>query len=388
MSTTTTAKISPDNLRAMISKSALSLRGYNQTNLGRTFDLLVHPRYGDVIADFLQRASRVCSEVTGKRVSLVDRVRRQEETNLDSYAEAVSLIVAVELGQLELLKRCFDIDYRRAMFSLGFSLGEIAAVVAGGLLSMEDALRVPLAMAEDCVALAENVSLAVLFSREQKLPVDEVLKQCQLITAQGQGTIGVSTILAPNSVLVLGQGQTLERLREELNRAFPKQFHLRINQGQWPPLHTSIMWQRSIPNRSALMLQQIQFHLAAPVPPIMSLVTGKLSYDKLNALDLIHRWVDHPQRLWDAIYESLVMGVETFLHIGPEPNIVPATLKRLKDNVDSQARDSIGMRALSAAAHRPWLQMMLPQRTALLRAASVIQINLEDWLLEQQDFLD
>ncbi len=385
MSTDLGMKVSPDQLREMLPRAVLSFRGYNQTNLGRTPELLKHERYGEVVADYLNRASRICAEATGKPTDLVARVRRSEETNLESYAEAVALIVSVEMAQLRLLKDLFNIDHKFAMVSFGFSLGEIAAVVAGGILEMDDALRIPLTLANDCAALAEGVSLAVLFSRAEKLPIEEVQRFCLEITGEGKGTIGISTILAPNSVLVLGQGGTMDRMREEIHRAFPKQLFLRVNQGQWPPLHTSIMWQRAIPNRAAVLMQHTKFRMEKPTPPILSLVTGKASYEKLNALDLIHKWVDHPQRLWDVIYETLVMGVETFIHVGPEPNIVPATLRRLRDNVEGQARASFGVRALSAVVKRPWLQAYLPQRTALLRVASIQQVSLEDWLLEQND---
>ena len=380
MSTDLGMKVSPDQLRDMLPKAVLSFRGYNQKNLGRTPELLKHERYGEVVADYLSRASRICAEATGKPIDLVARVRRSEETNLESYAEAVALIVSVEMAQLRLLKDLFNIDHKFAMVSFGFSLGEIAAVVAGGILEMDDALRIPLTLANDCAALADDVSLAVLFSREH-----DVQRFCLEISSEGKGTIGISTILAPNSVLVLGQGGTMDRMREEVHRAFPKQLFLRVNQGQWPPLHTSIMWQRSIPNRAAILMQHTKFRMEKPTPPILSLVTGKASYEKLNALDLIHKWVDHPQRLWDVIYETLVMGVETFIHVGPEPNIVPATLRRLRDNVEGQARASFGVRALSAVVKRPWLQAYLPQRTALLRVASIQQVSLEDWLLEQKD---
>ena len=78
------------------------------------------------------------------------------------------------------------------------------------------------------------------------------------------------------------------------------------------------------------------------------------------------------------------MGIETVLHVGPTPNILPATFKRLRDNVEAQTRGSVGMRALSAVVHRPWLKALLPERTALLRATSVQQVILEDWLLDQQ----
>jgi [acyl-carrier-protein] S-malonyltransferase len=132
-------------------------------------------------------------------------------------------------------------------------------------------------------------------------------------------------------------------------------------------------------------MQTIKINYTKPTPPVLSLVTGKVSYEKLNARELMHKWIDHPQRLWDALYEALLMGVETLIHVGPQPNIIPATFSRLRDNVEAQTKAHIGLWALSAAARRPWLQAMLPQRTALLRASMVLQVNLEDWLLDHPD---
>ncbi len=371
-------------LKHRIPQAALAFRGYNQTNLGRSHELLQHPKYGPIVEQYLRDASQIVRRATGKPSDLVERVRKQVETDLNSWADAISLIVAIELAQLKLLEEFFEIRYEAAKVSLGFSLGEVTAAIAGGLISMEDALSIPLSMADDCIALADNAKLAVLFSRDMKLSADEVNRLCMDITLEGHGTIAVSSFLAPNSMLLIGQGKTIERFHELMREVFPKQTYLRTNQGIWPPLHTPIVWQRSLPNRGALALQTTRLNYIKPTPPVISLVTGKVSYDRLNARDLMNKWIDHPQLLWDSLYESLVMGVETYIHIGPQPNIVPATISRLRDNVEAQATANFGMRALSAAARRRWLQSMLPQRTALLRATMIVQVVLEDWLLEQQ----
>jgi [acyl-carrier-protein] S-malonyltransferase len=375
--------ISPGELKQRVAKTALAFRGYNQTNLGRSAELLQHPKYGVIAGEYLQLASRVCRELTGQPVDLVDRVQRGIETDLDSYAEAICLIVAMELAQLQCLEQIFGIDYRLSKVSLGFSLGEVAAVIAGGLMKMEHALAVPVQMAEDCIALAADVKLAVLFSRDLKLAADDVQQLCLEISSESKGTIGISTFLAPNSMLLMGQGKTVSQFKKRMKDRFPSQTYLRVNQGAWPPLHTPIIWQKNIPNRSAILMQTTPVNYVKPTPPILSLVTGKISYDRLNARELMHKWIDHPQRLWDALYESLLMGIETIIHVGPQPNIIRATFSRLRDNVEAQSRANFGMRALSAAARRRWLQAMLPQRTALLRATMVNQVNLEDWLLDQ-----
>ena len=49
------------------------------------------------------------------------------------------------------------------------------------------------------------------------------------------------------------------------------------------------------------------------------------------AIKLLEEWTDHPQLLWDAVYETLRAGVDLIVHVGPEPYIMPATFT--PDNV-------------------------------------------------------
>ena len=128
--------------------------------------------------------------------------------------------------------------------------------------------------------------------------------------------------------------------------------------------------------------------MTAPQPPILSLVTGTASYNDYNTREILIRWIDHPQRVWDAVYETLQSTVDTVVHVGPQPNLIPATYKRIADNVQAQLSGSspasLGLRVVSGMARRPWLTSMLPSRTALLRAPFLRHVILEDWLLEQE----
>ena len=87
---------------------------------------------------------------------------------------------------------------------------------------------------------------------------------------------------------------------------------------------------------------------------MISLVTGKASYNDFNSRKLIHQWLDHPQRLWDAIYETLVAGVETHDPCRPRPRTCcrPRT-NGLSDNVKVQLSgrtlNSLGLRAAPAS---------------------------------------
>jgi [acyl-carrier-protein] S-malonyltransferase len=375
------------NSRDRFGPTAVAFRGYNVANLGRSGELLAHRLYGPIMERYLIEASQICSDVVGRKVDLIERVRENRETTLETYDEAISLIVATELAQLEMLEEFFDFTLKRARMVFGYSLGELTAIIAAGVFEMRHALKFALVVAEDCVDLAHTVTMGVLFSRGPVLNVDDVKRLCLRINAEGAGVIAISSILAPNTVLLLGQHGTIDRFGKLMHDVFPKRVYLRKNSERWPPLHTPLVWQRNIPNRVGVMMQTLPGGFAKPDPPVLSMVTGKMSYNDFNAREILIQWIDHPQRLWDAVYETLAAHVETVIHVGPSPNLIPATFHRLRDNVQAQltgnSLNKLGLRAMARAVRRPWLTALLPSRTALLRAPTVRHIVLEDWLLEQ-----
>jgi [acyl-carrier-protein] S-malonyltransferase len=374
------------SLQSKITSTAFAFRGYNVTNLGRTPELLAHPAYGPTVSRYLQRGSEVCAEIIDRPVDLVELVSRRDEPGMDRYAEAVSLIVAADLAQVELLEEFHGVRYREAKLAYGYSLGELSAVACGGVFHMAEVLSVPVAMAADCAALAQNVVMGVLFSRGPAIDEFDVHRLCRKITAEGHGTIGMSAILSPNTYLLLGQNDTVATFKATMHEFLPAPAHIKVNPDRWPPMHTPIVRQKYIPDRAAVMMDRMRGGLQPPCPPVLSLVTGERSYDDYHARDILRDWADHPQRLWDAIYETLSCGITTVIHVGPAPNVIPATFNRLSENVRQQAAGRslgrMGMRAAAGLARRPWLSALLPSRAALFRAPMLKHVILEDWLLE------
>lgn len=369
-----------------IAESALAFRGYNVANLGRTRELLAVPAYQSIVSGELKKYSEICQSVVRRSVDLHERVVARREYGLDQYAEAVALVVAVEMAQLRLLAEVHGIDFRAARMAFGYSLGEMTAVCTGGVFAAEDLVTVPLTLAEDCAAMSHDVTMGILFSRERTVPLAEIQGLCERVTADGRGSIGVSAMLSPNSLLVLGQGETVAQLKAAVDAGTTGRVHLRINQHRWPPLHTPIVRQRHVPDRAAMLLERLPGGWQAARPPVFSLAAGRRAYDGRAARETLRDWVDSPQRLWDAICDVLAAGVRTVIHVGPDPNVIPATFQRLSDNIGQQVNGkswgSIGWRAVAGLADRPWLASLLPSRTALLRAPDVKQVVLEDWLLE------
>ncbi len=366
---------------ANLPTAALAFRGYNVTNLGRTAEFLGHREFGPPVARQLEQVSGVASDLLHRPVDLAAQVREGRESTLQTYGEALALILAVESAQLSILREFFGIDWSAAKFSYGFSLGEIGAVVAGGVLDLTSALEVVLPLADDCVSLAEGATLGVLFTRSRELPLADVQKLCLEVNQEGRGVVGISAQLAPNTLLVIGQQDTLDRLIAWARETLPVRVHLRKNDHVWPPVHTPIVWQKQISNRAAERMHTMPLLRNEPRPNVFSLVTGAYGYTTASARNLLSRWTEQPQRLWDGVYETLASGVTTVIHVGPAPNIIPATNKRLSADVISQTQESRSLRALSAAVRRLWLRRILPLRAALLRAPFIEHLILEDWLL-------
>ncbi len=377
------------SLSADITTTALAFRGYNLTNLGRTAELLSMPTYQEIVSEELQRFSTVCNEFSDTPVDLLKRVQQSDEPGIEHYAESISLVVAVEVAQMRLLQEIHGIETSQAQVAFGYSLGEMTAISFAGIFPVDQLIRVPLAMAVDSLELAHDTRMGVLFSRGPTINEIDVERLCLQITSEGNGTIGISAVLSPNTYLLIGQQETVKRFKEVMHDLLPTRAHLRINNQRWPPLHTPIVRQKNIADRASVMLETLAGGFSPPAPPVLSLATGKMSYDDHSARDVLRKWIDHPQRLWDVVDETLDLGVETILHIGPEPNVIPATFNRLSKNVTEQTSGgslgSLGMRAVSGLARRPWLAALLPARATLLRAPHIKHVLVEDWLIENAE---
>jgi [acyl-carrier-protein] S-malonyltransferase len=378
------------DLRKRIKSTAFAFRGFDVENVGRSVELLDHPIYGPIVGRVLAEASELCAESIHAPVDLASHIRAGPRTSLDFFPQDVATIVATELAQMTILEECFDVPARDARLSFGYSIGELSALVWSRVFTLEQLLPVPLALAPDCAELANDLTMGVLFTRGPALPMDEVERLCRGISSEGKGLIGPSAFLSPNTALILGQGGTIDRLDAEKGSLLAHKSHkvlLRRNTNRWPPLHSPLVWQRHIPDRTAMALYKVGGGRTKPTPTLLSCVTGGDSYNVENTRGLLTDWTDHPQRLWDVIDRTLALGAETVIHVGPRPNLIPATFTRLGNNVKSQLGNKymqmLGRGVASGLGRNTWLARLLPSRTSLLRAPFLNHVILEDWLLEQ-----
>ena len=380
--------VNRDELKQHIATAAIAFRGYDATNFGRSSELLAHPVYGPVVRELLGRASGVCGDVLKRKVDLATRVEAGEPATLETFVEDTATIVAMELAQIRLLEQVFEVPVRDAMLSFGHSIGELAALVLGGVYEMEQLLPIPLSLAHDCADLTADTTLGILTSPSGALAPEQVQRLCSAISSRGHGLVGPSTFLSPYQVILLGQADTLDLLEAEMRDYLPAAVTLRRRPNRWPPIHTPLVWERSVPNRAAVALYRTSGGNQRPRPAMVSCTTGRASYDEWNSREILTEWTDHPQRLWDAIEHTLASGAELVIHVGPEPKLIPTAFERLSGKVMRQLKHrhlgSLGRHVLPSISRNHWLARRLPHNAVVIRAPFLNHLILEDWLLAQE----
>ena len=205
------------------------------------------------------------------------------------------------------------------------------------------------------------------------LQIEAVEHLCASISRRGHGLIGPSTYLSPYQVLLIGQYDTLNMLEQEMDQYLPAGVTLRRRPNHWPPLHTPLVWERNIPNRTAMAMHHIGGGERKPTPSIVSCATGSASYDEWNSRAILADWTDHPQRLWDVMENSLASGAEIVIHVGPEPKLFPTGFERLSHRIMKQLKmkhlDRLGSTVIPSISRNGWLIPSTPCKCCAVAGA-------------------
>ena len=382
------AVVTPEELKKRIKTSALAFRGYEERNVGRSAELLAHPVYGPIVSATMKRVSAICSEIRRAPVDLEAHILARASTSLATFVEDIGTIVGMEVAQYKVLEQVFEIPIHQARLSFGHSIGELSSLLLGEVYELEQLLPVPLGLAQDCADLTANTTIGILSVSGEALSIEQVRRLCIKISSRGHGLIGPSTFLSPFKVILLGQADTFDLFESEMAAHFAGGPTLKRRPNRWPPLHTPLVWERNVPNRTALALYHIAGGDRKPTPPIVSCTTGVANYDEFNSRGILADWTDHPQRLWEAMKHTLASGVEVVIHVGPEPRLFPSGFERLSDKIRKLMRrrhlDRLGNSLFPTISRNRWLNRSLPGKAALWRAPFLDHLVLEDWLLMQK----
>ncbi len=236
-----------------------------------------------------------------------------DELQLTVNAQPALLVTG--LAHLEALRLRYPGQFDRARFVAGHSLGEYTALVASGVLSFDDGLRMVAErgrlMHEAGSALGQPTGMAAVLGLDEH----EVARLCE------QAGVELANLNAPGQVVISGPLDALELAgslaRERgARRVMPLQvsaaFHSR--------------WMRPMAAQFADFIARFDFN--PPRIPVVANVTARPVASEADIPRLLAEQTYSPVRWVESVQYMVGQGVNTFVEVGPG-RVLSGLVKRI-----------------------------------------------------------
>lgn len=277
-------------------------QGSQEPGMGRSF--VDHPSW-----TLVEQASELCG---------------RDVQHLLLAADAAELVATrnAQLGTFVHSMVCLD-AIRRVGVSpalvAGHSLGEFSALVAAGVITFEDGVRLVHARGEAmqaCIESTPGTMAAVL-----GLDVDTVATICDDVRAADTGDVWMANNNAPGQVVVAGSPAGVDAAGDAAKAAGAKRFVPLDVSGAF---HTPYMAPAA--DRLHEAIGAVEFSDAEA--PVAANVDASLHADAADWPDLLSRQLTSPVR-WAQSVEALVAaGASRFVEVGPGA-VLTGTIKRI-----------------------------------------------------------
>lgn len=188
----------------------------------------------------------------------------------------------------------------------GHSLGEYSALVAAGVLSYEDAVRLVRLRGrfmEEAVPGGRGAMAAVLGAER-----DALAELCRSVSEES-GVVELANVNCPGQIVVSGSQAGVNGVVQRVKEAGGKRaIPLEVS----GPFHSSMM--KAAADRLADELKSVTFN--APAVPVIVNVTAAPVTDPEEIRELLVRQVYSPVLWQDSIEWLIADGVDTFVEIG------------------------------------------------------------------------
>ena len=190
-------------------------------------------------------------------------------------------------------------------FVAGHSLGEYAALVAAGAISLADAVGTVRARGrymQEAVPVGTGAMAAVIGG--DRLEIEKLCAQ-----ASENLVCSVANINSPNQVVIAGNVEAVDRAMELLKGVAKRVIKLNVS----APFHCALM--KPAQDRLAFELGQLSF--SEPAIPVVTNVDARVMTEPADLRDSLLRQVSSPVRWLESMELLLQQGVGTFVEVGP-----------------------------------------------------------------------
>lgn len=185
----------------------------------------------------------------------------------------------------------------------GLSLGEYGAIVASGVMSMEDAFRV---IRQRGIFMQEAVPAGGAMAAVLGLSVDVIEKICE----ETEGTVSIANYNCPGQTVITGKAKAVEDASEAMREAGAKRVvPLRVS----GPFHSQML----IPAGEKLekVLKPVELKKVS-IPYVCNLTADYVTSTK-EIKFLLKMQISSPVKWQQSVEKMLDNGVDTFVEIGP-----------------------------------------------------------------------
>ncbi|KAA8784590.1 ACP S-malonyltransferase [Paenibacillus amylolyticus] len=258
---------------------------------------------------------RTADETLG--FSLSNLIFEGPDTELKQTSNTQPALLTASIALLEAFKeKGIEADY-----AAGHSLGEYSALVAAGVLSFEDAVRIVRARGqymEEAVPGGQGAMAAVLGADREALGV-----LCREVSESGQA-VELANINCPGQIVISGVKEGVDAVSERVKEAGGKRALALEVSG---PFHSSLM--KGAAEKLADKLSTVTFSPAKL--PVVANVTARPA-EEGQFQNLLTTQVYSPVLWEDSVTWLIEQGVDTFIEIG-SGNVLTGLIKKTDKTV-------------------------------------------------------
>lgn len=221
-----------------------------------------------------------------------------EDINITEFTQAAMVTASVAI-----LKKLEEMGVKPDI-TAGLSLGEYCALVASGVMSFEDAVKVVRQrgiLMQDTVPAGEGAMSAVLGMKKEDI---------EAVLPEIDGVVTIANYNCPGQIVISGEAAAVAKAGEALKEAGAKRvLPLKVS----GPFHSPML--KPAGEKLLKVLEDIEIN--DPEVPYISNTIAEVVTSKDNVKELLGRQVYSSVRWEQSIEKMIADGADTFIEIGP-----------------------------------------------------------------------